>query len=193
MLPGQKTTPVQRASGRVSNYKGMIMKSKPRLISMCVLFLLIFTGMTIHAQQGVQYPQQNRAAQYFLGSEDELLVPVNIWGFVQKPGQYMVPNNTNLISLLSFAGGPTENARISNIRIVRSSSQTDKKVWKVNVRKYIETADEALIPLLKPGDTIIVKGTTFHWISKFFEFISRLTAVAQIVYFIALAQEYLTR
>lgn len=158
-----------------------------------VVFLCFIPGLQIRAQYGPEYPTRNRAAQYYLGAEDELLVPVNIWGFVRNPGQYMVPNNTELISLLSFAGGPTESAKISSIRIVRSDPKFGNKVWKVDVKKYLETGDERIIPILKPGDTVIVKGSTFHWISKFFEFISRLTVFAQIFYFIAIAQEYLKK
>ncbi len=61
-----------------------------------------------------------RGAQYFLGEEDELLMRVNIWGFVRKPGQYMVPTDTDLISLISFAGGPVEQAKVKAIKIVRT-------------------------------------------------------------------------
>ncbi len=62
-----------------------------------------------------------RGAQYFLGDQDELLMRVNIWGFVRKPGQYMVPTDTDLISLLSFAGGPVEQAKVKAIRVVRTN------------------------------------------------------------------------
>jgi hypothetical protein len=148
---------------------------------------------TLFAQQRNQPSGQSRAAQYYLGNEDELLIPINIWGFVERPGQYMVPNNTDLISLLSFAGGPTESGKISNIKIVRSNQKEGNHVIDVNVKKYLETADARLIPVLKPEDTIIVKGTTFHWVSRFFEFISRLAVFAQIFYFIAIAQEYLNK
>lgn len=63
-----------------------------------------------------------RGAQYFLGSEDELLMRVNIWGFVRKPGQYMVPSDTDLISLISFAGGPVEQAKIKAIKVIRNDN-----------------------------------------------------------------------
>jgi len=154
-----------------------------------ILFAMFFIPYFPLIAQGTQYPIRNRAAQYYLGTEDELLVPVNIWGFVAKPGQYMVPNNTDLISLLSFAGGPTEGAKISKILVVRSNPKLGNTVFKVNVKKYLETGDERLIPVLKPGDNIIVKGTTFHWISRFFEFVSRLATIAQIFYFVAIAQK----
>ncbi len=62
-----------------------------------------------------------RGAQYFLGEEDELLMRVNIWGFVRKPGQYMVPTDTDLISLISFAGGPVEQAKVKAIKVVRAN------------------------------------------------------------------------
>ncbi len=65
-------------------------------------------------------PTPYRGAQYYLGDTDELLMKVNIWGFVRKPGQYMVPTDTDLIALMSFAGGPIEEAKIKSIRIVRA-------------------------------------------------------------------------
>ena len=157
-----------------------------RTIFFITIFLFLLS-IPVFSQQG----QLNRAAQYFLGTEDELLVPVNIWGFVQRPGQYMVPNNTDLISLISYAGGPTEHAKINKIRIVRNDPQLGTKVWIINVKQYLETGDQRLIPVLRPGDTIVVKGTTFHWISRLFEFIARIATIAQIFYFVAIAQNAL--
>ena len=163
------------------------------LQAMCliVLSVIFLAPAVVQGQDEFRTQTRNRAAQYYLGLEDELLVPVNIWGFVQKPGQYMVPNNTDLISLVSFAGGPSDGAKISNVRIVRSDPKLGNTVFRVNVKRYIETADGTIIPTLKPGDTIIVKGTTFHWMSRFFEFVSRLAVFAQIFYFIAIASRYL--
>jgi len=152
-----------------------------------ILILFVFSAVVYSQSIGGQ-SQRSSAAQYYLGEDDELLVPVNIWGFVRLPGQYFVPNNTDLISLLSFAGGPTEDAKISNIRLIRNDPKQGSTVWKVDVKKYIETGDERIIPLLRPGDTIIVSGTTFHWISRFFEFVARLATIAQIFYFVAIAQ-----
>ncbi|MBN1780650.1 hypothetical protein JW948_05950 [bacterium] len=162
---------------------------KNRAVLFMTLFFILaglLSGQSIGGQS-----TRNSAAQYYLGEDDELLVPVNIWGFVRLPGQYFVPNNTDLISLLSFAGGPSEDAKISNIRIIRNDARQGNSVWNVDVKKYLETADERLIPNLRPGDTVIVSGTTFHWISRFFEFVARLATIAQIFYFVAIAQNAL--
>jgi protein involved in polysaccharide export with SLBB domain len=148
-------------------------------------FLLFFVISQIYLipafsqEEKEKYPQRQRAAQYILGPEDELLIKVNIWGFVQKPGQYLVPTDTDLISLISFAGGPREEAKIKNIKIIRNSAEKDK-VIKINVKKYLETGDENLIPSLMPGDTIVVSGTTLHFISKFFDFTYRVAMLVQI-------------
>lgn len=154
------------------------------LISIATVFMLA----DLFAQDYSAPEAKNRAAQYFLSSGDELLIPVNIWGFVKNPGQYMVPNNTDLISLLSYAGGPTESAKLSTIRIVRNDLKEGNKVWKINVDKFLEKGDLRLIPVLKPGDTIIVKGTTYHWITKSLDFLSKLLVFAQLYYLIAIAQ-----
>jgi hypothetical protein len=157
-------------------------------IPFAVLLLLPLT--LAFSQKAPQNFSVDRAAQYYLGTSDELLIPVNVWGFVQKPGQYMVPDNTDLIALLSFAGGPAENARLSHIRIIRNDPKTGNVVYKIDVKRFIDTADERLIPNLRPGDTVIVDGTTFHWINRFFEFVSRLAIIAQIYYLIAISESY---
>jgi len=162
-----------------------------KTISALLLFLHLLPLMTF-AQEGEKYRLfqfRDRAAQYYIGSEDELLIKVNIWGFVQKPGQYLVPSDTDLISLISYAGGPKEEAKIKSVKVVRNRGK-GQKVFYVNIKKYLETGDETLIPQLMPGDTIIVSGSTFHWISKFFDFTAKLAVLVNIYYLIVLAGHY---
>ena len=163
------------------------MKKRIFLVS-CLGFLILLTSGVKAQQLG-----RNLGAKYYLGSDDELLVPVNIWGFVQKPGQYMVPNNTDLISLISYAGGPQSSAKISKIRIVRIRSGMENQIIEVNVKKYLNTGNQEIIPVLKPGDTIIVKGTTFSWIQNFFSFLASFAVFAQMFYFIAIAEDRLNK
>lgn len=159
------------------------------------IFIVSWLGFLILFTSGVKAQQlgRNLGAKYYLGSDDELLVPVNIWGFVQKPGQYMVPNNTDLISLISYAGGPQSSAKISKIRIVRISSGMENQIIEVNVKKYLNTGNQEIIPVLKPGDTIIIKGTTFSWIQNFFSFLASFAVFAQMFYFIAIAEDRLNK
>ncbi|MBD3386900.1 hypothetical protein GF407_18495 [candidate division KSB1 bacterium] len=137
------------------------------------------------ALQAQTFTEQSSAAQYILGREDQVLMAVNIWGFVAKPGQYMVPYDTDLISLLSYAGGPREEAKIKNIKLVRATTEEEKgEVFEIDVKSFIESGDTSIIPQLRPGDTVIVSGTSYHFFSKFFEFVWRIATIAQAYAFI---------
>jgi len=148
-------------------------------LSLNLLFLL--WPVLAWAQATAPPAEQNRAAQYFLGSQDQVLMAVNVWGFVHKPGQYMVPYDTDLISLLSYAGGPREEAKIKTIKVVRpgKNNQPDQVIT-VDVKKFLAAAKAAEIPVLRPGDTVVVSGTSYYFISKFFEFTVKIAALIQV-------------
>lgn len=112
------------------------------------------------AQTPMQYG--DRPAQYILGGNDILLINVNLWGHVQRPGIYSIPSTYGLIDLMSSAGGPLKTARLNDIRIVRKNQQ----VLKVNVEEFIKTGKSELLPILQPGDTIIVSGSVYDIFSR---------------------------
>ncbi|MBN1558889.1 hypothetical protein JW998_01475 [candidate division KSB1 bacterium] len=116
---------------------------------------------------------------------------INVWGFVNVPGQYMVPLETDLVSLLSYAGGPREDARIKRIRVVRTSAESDSSaVIDIDVKDFVDTGDLEQNPVLRPGDTVVVSGTAFHLVNKVFELGFRIAMIVQAVY---LAQWYARR
>jgi len=155
------------------------------------LTLSIIITSVVFAQTN-NMAQGSGAAQYILGSRDQVLMAVNIWGFVGKPGQYMVPYGTDLISLLSYAGGPREEAKIKSIKVIRGGDGEKKQgeVIKVNVKEFLEKGNSEEIPTLKPGDTVVVSGTTFNFVRNSLDFIVRVAALAQIY---AIVEFYLAR
>ncbi len=155
-------------------------------VMMLGFLVLVFSNVMVlaSAANSAQISQQSelpRAAQYFLGTTDELLIRVNIWGFVNKPGQYMVPSETDLISLISYAGGPQPLAKLSKIRIVRKTLNSGKdEIIEINVKKFIENGN-VKIPALKPDDTIIVKASRWHYFNLSLEYISKVAMLAQVI------------
>jgi len=125
-------------------------------------FVLIFTINSLFSQNFDNISSGNNAvsqysdkpAQYILGSGDILLVKVNLWGHVQRPGIYSIPNSYTLIDLISSAGGPLSTARMNDVRIVRK----DQEVLTVDIEKYLKSGDINLLPIVHPGDTIIIAG-----------------------------------
>jgi hypothetical protein len=185
-------------------------------------FSLFFPAL-VSAQDDGEQPDfgRSRAAQYYLGEQDELLIKVNIWGLVRRPGQYMVPKDTDLISLISFAGGPLDEARMKKIKIIRSTtpattssgatiganasetmlaspssrgsaalnapSTPAQQVMEVNVKKYLETGQQSLIPELQPGDTIVVPGSKLQFFGKALDFVSKFAVIAQVYFWVDVA------
>jgi polysaccharide biosynthesis/export protein len=102
---------------------------------------------------------------YSYTEEGGLNINVNIWGFVASPGKYKVASSTTLIQLISMAGGPTDRARLSDIRILHDLTVDSTIVEPVNVfnlEEYTRTADTSLNPTLIENDTIIVPGDALN-------------------------------
>ena len=109
-----------------------------------------------------------------INEADQLKILTYIWGQIERPGLYIVPDDTDVLTLISLAGGPTVDARLKSIRIIRKSLLGEETVINVDMKKYIETGDYSLIPQLMPGDTVIVSGTSFYAFSRVVTFLSQV-------------------
>jgi len=132
-----------------------------------MILLLTFT-FTLFAQSEATTPPNTGSIYLYSGAltgSEQLKIKSYIWGQVRNPGLYVIPDDTDLLTLISSAGGPTENAKLTKIKIIRPT-ESGESVIIVNLKEYTKTGDPDLIPILKPGDTVIVPGTTFYALSK---------------------------
>jgi hypothetical protein len=152
------------------------------------LALLAITSRALAQETPEQLRDRASASRYFLGKEEELLIPVNILGFVNKPGQFMVPNGTDLVSLIAYAGGFREDAKLNNIKLVRGlATNGQPHILKVDLKKYFETGNRQLIPRMMPDDTIIVSGSKTVTIRNILDFTARVAILAQIYFYLQVA------
>jgi len=146
-----------------------------------VIGSLILAGVLgLHAQDSqIQFPVQygDRPAQYILGSEDVLLITVNLWGHVKKPGIYSIPSNFGIIDLLSSAGGPLKTARLNDVRIIRENQE----VITVNIEEFIKTGNRDLLVPLQPGDVIIVSGSISDIFGRIVGVMRDLAIIANVI------------
>ncbi len=77
---------------------------------------LLLTAVCFDAVRG-------QGGDYLLGNEELLEMAVAVWGEVKSPGNYRVPYNTNVVELLSIAGGPTSTAKLSAVRITGRAAE----------------------------------------------------------------------
>jgi hypothetical protein len=136
-------------------------------------------------QQTVPAIQQvGEGNQYYLGAANELLIRVNVWGRVARPGQYFVPATTDLVTLISAAGGPVPRARLTDVQLVRAPGTGQAgEVIEINLKKYLKTGDKRLIPTLKPEDTIVVHGSVWQLIADISSVVSAVAVVGTVYYY----------
>jgi polysaccharide export outer membrane protein len=77
-------------------------------------------------------------------------VSVYIFGEVKSPGEYKFSEEPTLIKLIAAAGGPTQNANLSKIEIIKS----DKTKIVVNLKKDWNEGNFTL----SYGDTVFIKN-----------------------------------
>jgi protein involved in polysaccharide export with SLBB domain len=99
---------------------------------------------------------QDKATRY--SSNEKMTMGVKVWGEVVSPGIYQVPLEYDMLAILSYAGGPVNTAKLTNVKVIRGRKleKDEPIVVYVDLDKYIETGDESIIPEIREGDTIMV-------------------------------------
>ncbi len=108
--------------------------------------------------------------KYLLGEEEQLQIVVYVLGEVSRPGEYRVSDNTNVVELISKAGGTTEFSNLGDVTIRRELVMYDensprkivsKDVLRFNVQEYLKDKNSPEPPLLKPGDVVYVRKNSW--------------------------------
>jgi protein involved in polysaccharide export with SLBB domain len=98
---------------------------------------------------------------------------VHIMGEVQKPGEYRVPDRTDVLELLSKAGGPTEYSSLSSVTVRRvmpieatgsrasARRETRLSILKVDLGKAWDENNTVPPPRLLPGDVVVVSRNSW--------------------------------
>jgi protein involved in polysaccharide export with SLBB domain len=135
-----------------------------------LLFLLILAKSNFAQTDDVQVGSnlnkliQNQGAFYDFSDPEAVNIKVSVWGYVKFPGKYIIPSYSNINDLLSFSGGPTQDANMEDLRIFRlekDSSQTlinfdyNDLLWTSNIEKIKLNK----IPEVKAGDILLVPGS----------------------------------
>ncbi len=137
--------------------------------------------------------RQTQSRYILTPGSDAFLMTVRVWGEVQRPGLYDVPIGTDLIEIISAAGGPTSKANLSKVRVIRTdSSQSEGEVQTISVKRFVEKGDVAIIPEIRPFDTIVVPMRPSQYVLQSLswtqQFMSLVSIYAMITYYISIAR-----
>ncbi|APF19841.1 polysaccharide biosynthesis/export family protein [Caldithrix abyssi] len=127
-----------------------------------------------------------KSVNYYYAKPGDITITVSLWGFVQKPGLYEVASSTNLIELLSLAGGPGTYADLDDVQIIRSykdkNGKTYKKELTINLKKMLSLSEEQI--RLQPGDVIYVNHTNWYTIKEAFSLTSSVALLFSAMYYL---------
>lgn len=123
----------------------------------------------------------------------EVVVPfqgsgsVRVIGAVVTPAPYNISGEKHLVDAILAAGGPTENADLSKVRIIRRESGGATRTIKVDFGKYLEEGDQRHNPVIREADVVSIpsQNNFFRVIFTDPRFIVTLLASAATIYAVA--------
>ena len=169
-----------------------MLHKKITCLGLCLLFNC-FIFANCFAQQ-----IESKKDQYIVSEDQKLQIVVHIWGEINRPGQYIVPDGTDVRELISIAGGPTEYSNLSNIKLTReyldnlkiqqgfnksNERLIKKKLITINIKKYLERELSEPIPILQPGDVVKINRNLWSKWQTMIRVVSQFAIVVQAVYF----------
>ena len=108
-------------------------------------------------------------------------IKVSVWGFVKYPGKYVIPVYSKINDLISYAGGPTEEARLEEMRIVRTDSTNSKQIiFNLNFKDLLmdpNVAMDSSVQFLKAGDVLLVSGSPRFYLRDYIGIILSIVSV----------------
>jgi polysaccharide export outer membrane protein len=99
------------------------------------------------------YPSIRQIRLGLVGEEARRLAYVQ--GQVVNPGKYEFREAPTIWEAIREAGGATANASLEAVRLIRAGEE-EKRTDIINVQMAIDSGDFSSLPVLRPGDTIIV-------------------------------------
>ncbi len=144
-----------------------------------ISLFLIFAVLTSFAQDDVQIGSsfknntQSQGGLFDYSDPSGFNIKVQLWGYVKYPGYYVVPANSNLNDILSYAGGPLEDAMLDDIRIYRKTETGNEELMKYNLDDLLwgdSLASKIIFPKLNAGDVILVPGEPRYFVREDIQF-----------------------
>ena len=133
------------------------MKRQLKILFIQGICFFFFTGQCFAANNLLNTSLLSSSAghDFISGAQPgDVLIKVNLWGAVHKPGIHRIPSKTDLLTLMSYAGGPTDRAILDEVTIKRRTSQAQKLI-KVDLEELVQGASHHNVELA-PDDVIIV-------------------------------------
>lgn len=128
-----------------------------KMLKFLMVFLTLWSSISSASPLGdlgsvgdIKTPAQ--ASEYmYRSSPKESLISVQLLGAVQKPGVYYVPSNTDLLKVLTLAGGSTNGGDISEVMVRKQEPEKWADVKSKAVDEHRGTYEVDVQELIRQG------------------------------------------
>lgn len=161
-----------------------------RYFKILVLLFILVNASGTYAQDNIQLGgdlrnmRQTQSGLFDYSDPGGINIKVQLWGYVKFPGYYIVPLRTTINELISLAGGPQEDALLSDVRVLKLNDDSTTIMNRYNYNDFMweKELKEAFIPVqLEAGDIVVVPGEPRYFIRQDISFyLSVVTALASL-------------
>jgi protein involved in polysaccharide export with SLBB domain len=102
-----------------------------------------------------------------------------VWGQVRAPGAYRLSANPDVIELLSVCGGPTDQADLNHVTLIRG---VDQKRVPLNLKQALGSGQ---VISVTPGDVLIVPRSLWYSVRDELVVVTTLAVFANLYFTIA--------
>ena len=136
-----------------------------KIITVITTVCFLMSSTPVYAESNFfEIKEPPRAAEYiYRSSPKESLIGVQLLGAVQKPGLYYIPANTDILKLITLAGGIDE-ANLSEV-IVRKTDPSQAGVFELDMNKFMRSSADSK-PFKLTQDDLIFIPKKQPWISN---------------------------
>lgn len=144
----------------------------------------------LQAQEDIQIGSSNTTrpsatgALYDYSTQNTINIKVQLWGYVKYPGVYIVPEGTSINELISLAGGPTEDATLTDIRVIKIKEGVQTTMLKYDYNDFMwedKINTNIKYKRLDAGDIVSVPGAPRYFLRQDIAFyLGVLTALASL-------------
>ena len=155
-----------------------------------LVFLIVNSLSFIYAQEDVQIGsnlnnyRQTQGGLFDYSDPSGINIKVQLWGYVKYPGYYVIPAKRTMNDLISYAGGPLEDAMMEDLRIYRAKNEDENKLTRYNLNELLwedSLTTEIIFPVLNAGDVVLVPGEPRYFLREDISFyLSVTTALASL-------------
>lgn len=137
---------------------------RSRVLTVVAAALFLQTQIALAQNSFFEVKEPPRAAEYiYRSSQKETLISVQLLGAVENPGIYYVPAQTDLLKLVSLAGG-TRDADLTEV-LVRKTDPSQKGVYELDLNKLMKSTSEVK-PFKLAQDDFVYIPKKQPWISS---------------------------